>query len=54
MTEGKALIFQALGAGRQKDRRWMYATSVQMHPHHDAETLDDIVVTYSGQDGVKR
>jgi len=26
---------------------------VQMHPHHDAETLDDIVVTFSGQDGVQ-
>jgi hypothetical protein len=37
---------------RQKDRSWMYATAVQMHPHLDAEALDDIVVTFSGQDGV--
>jgi hypothetical protein len=39
---------------RQKNRSWMFATTVQMHPHLDAEALDDIVVTFSGQDGVKR
>jgi hypothetical protein len=38
----------------QKDRRWMYAATVQMHPHLDSEALNDIVVTFSGQDGVKR
>ena len=32
----------------------MYATAVQMHPHLDAEALDDIVITFSGQYGIKR
>ena len=39
---------------RQKNRSRICAAAVQMHAHLGAEALDDIVVTFSGQYGIKR
>ncbi len=38
---------------RQKNRRRICTAAVQMDAHPGAETLDDIVVTFSGQYGIK-
>jgi hypothetical protein len=39
---------------RQQNRRRICTAAVQMHAHPGAETLDDIVVTFSDQYGIKR
>lgn len=38
---------------RQKNCRRICTVTVQMHAHPDAETLDDVVITFSSQDGIK-